>query len=193
MNYLAHLFLAKPDDHSLMGNLLGDFLNGSDLDHFPDKVQAGVHNHRAIDGFTDSHPVVRELRSVFSPARRRFAGIILDVAFDHYLLRYWDKYSTEELDEFYNRVYKSLGETRHLMPERMKMVVTSMLEHRWLDAYLHLDGVGYALDRMSERLRMKNSLPGSIEEVRAHDSAIDQGFREFFPDLMKFVSERNTE
>ncbi len=191
MNYLAHLFLSKTDDHSLVGNLLGDFMNGWDVEDMPPGVLAGLQNHRAIDGYTDSHSVVRELRTLFSPERRRFAGIILDVAFDHYLLKHWDQFSSEDLDSFFDRVYESLNRTMHLMPERMQLVVTSMLSYRWLDTYRELDGVGFALDRMSQRLRVKNALPGSITEVKDNDVAIDSGFCNFFPDLLAFVAERD--
>lgn len=192
MNYLAHLFLSPRDDESIMGNLMGDFMNGTPLESLPPTVQAGVRAHRAIDAYTDDHPEVRDLRTLFSPQRRRFAGIILDVAFDHYLLKHWDRFSAEALEDFLQRVYASLERGHSKMPKRMAGVVSSMLNHRWLDTYRQLDGVGYALDRMATRLRIENSLPGSIEEVQQNDASIDAGFQRFFPELQSFAATLNS-
>ena len=79
MNYLAHLALAQPNHHSLVGNLLGDFCKGVPLNSLPTTILAGLANHRAVDSFTDQHPLVRQSRLLFSAQRRRFAGIALDV------------------------------------------------------------------------------------------------------------------
>jgi len=38
MNFLAHCFLAQPNAESLVGNLLGDFTRGANVDHMPKTV-----------------------------------------------------------------------------------------------------------------------------------------------------------
>ncbi len=76
MNYLAHLLLAADADASRAGNLLGDFTRGS-IDElakiYPAEVIRGIRMHRAVDRFTDSHPIFKECRILLSPERRRFA------------------------------------------------------------------------------------------------------------------------
>ncbi len=92
MNYFAHLTLARPTVPSKVGNLLGDFMRGVREPDLPEAVRLGLHNHRLVDRFTDHHPLVIESRALFSPQRRRFAGVALDVLFDHFLIRHWSRF-----------------------------------------------------------------------------------------------------
>ena len=57
MNYLAHLLLAEPSREGLLGSLLGDFVKGPLGDRYPEQLRRGIVLHRAIDSFTDAHPM----------------------------------------------------------------------------------------------------------------------------------------
>lgn len=185
MNHLAHLFLAKPTVPSRVGNLMGDFAQGLDIDALPAPVRAGLLNHRAIDTFTDEHPEVRACKPLFSHQRRRFAGVALDVLFDHYLLRHWSRFSTADADAFIHESYRDLHLGRHLMPERMARVTGRMMEDNWLGSYRSLDTIGFALDRVASRIRFPNRFAGIIDEIREHDDELEARFLAFFPALLE--------
>ena len=188
MNYLAHLWLAPRERHAMIGNLMGDFrrhLNGMSL---PGAVMRGIETHQRVDRFTDSHPEVQRLKTCFSRKRRRYAGIILDVAFDHFLAVHWDSYATEPRREFIDYSYACLHGGMELMPARMQRVVGYMIGEDWLGSYRELSGVATALDRLSRRMRFENHLHGAAAEVERHYQAIDAGFSRFFPDLVHHVN-----
>lgn len=188
MNYLAHLRLSRRDKHSIIGNLMGDFrrhLNGSLL---PEAVTDGIENHQRVDKFTDGHIEVRELKKYFSRKRRRFAGIILDLAFDHFLAVHWERYSTEPRDEFIGYCYTCLADGMDLMPERMQRIVNYMIRENWLASYRDLSGIDIALNRLSRRIRFENYLQGAIEEVESNYSLIETGFLAFFPELIEYIN-----
>ena len=63
MNYLAHLYLAEQTSEGLLGSLLGDFVKGRLESRFPEAVRRGIVLHRAIDTFTDAHPLHLESRN----------------------------------------------------------------------------------------------------------------------------------
>jgi acyl carrier protein phosphodiesterase len=87
VNHLAHALLAGPNDDVLLGSLLGDFWRGAPDPGWPEGVRAGVVLHRKIDVYTDSHPLVAAARSHFGTPWRRYAGILIDIYFDHVLVR----------------------------------------------------------------------------------------------------------
>ncbi|MEQ8515898.1 MAG: DUF479 domain-containing protein, partial [Chromatocurvus sp.] len=90
MNHLAHALLSTPAPAQRLGNLFGDAVRGPLSGHeLPAEVLDGVRQHRRIDAITDQHPQSAQMRALFPPSLRRYAGIILDVAFDHYLVRKW--------------------------------------------------------------------------------------------------------
>jgi len=187
MNYLAHLFLSPPDDLSRLGNIMADFLRDVDREALPQAVQEGILLHQKIDAFTDSHSTVRELRDLFSPQRKRFSGVVLDVVFDHFLIQHWDKYSVEDLDDFVEGSYTSLRKHEHYMSEHMQRVIGWMIKRDWIRSYRDLSGIEWALDGLAGRLKMVHGFHGSIEEVSEHYETIEQGFLNFFPDLIQLA------
>ena len=101
MNWLAHAFLSSADTDFRLGNLLADIVKGSDLDGMPPEFLAGVRCHRAIDSFTDSHPVPRRSRVRIAGEWGRFSGILIDVFYDHFLAVNWDRYADVPLPAFH--------------------------------------------------------------------------------------------
>ena len=193
MNHFAHLFLARPTVESRIGNLLGDFAQGLDVNGLSAPVKAGLINHRKVDAYTDSHPDVLACKRLFSPQRRRFAGVALDVLFDHYLLRHWSTFASTPQQEFIASVYRDLEAGRHLMPPRMATTTAHMIDNDWFNAYNELDNIGYALDRIAGRIRFRNDFAGIIEEIKTWDPVLEGHFLSFFPNLLAFGPPEQTE
>lgn len=193
MNYLAHLALAQPTSASVQGNLLGDFMRGYHPEHFDLAVQRGLKNHRFVDRYTDQHPKVRLAKSYFSSQRRRFAGIILDISFDHFLINHWSRFYTQPFEHFCEQRYALLQPDLRAMPPSMHRTVTSMLKHRWLGVYSTPEGLARALDNTAARIRFQHRFSGSIFEVMQHYEPLEQAFLDFYPQLMQAVDSENIE
>jgi acyl carrier protein phosphodiesterase len=193
MNFLAHLVLAEATPESRLGNLMGDFCQGIDLNSLPVAVQAGIWRHRAVDRFTDTAAEVREAKALFSKARRRFAPVMIDVLFDHLLLRHWHHVEQRPYDSLCQQIYQDLWQQRALMPPLMATTVTAIVQHDWFASYQHLDQIGLALDRIASRIRFANQFAGSIDEIRLHYSALNQLFLQFYPKLQLFVQQLGPE
>ena len=183
MNYLAHFYLAEQSSEGLLGSLLGDFVKGRLDDRFPASVRRGIALHRAIDSFTDAHPRHLQSRNRISRERRRYAGVIIDVCYDHFLCRHWSQYAGESLSGFTERVYGVLAEHRQELPDRLQRIVARMIAGDWLRSYAELDNVGLALDGIARRIERRNPLAGAQAEIEANYAALDRDFRRFFPDL----------
>lgn len=187
MNHLAHVFLAPDSPEARVGSILGDFSRGVDLSALPDSVKQGVRHHRAVDSYTDQHPDVLASKQVFSRQRRRFAGVALDILYDHFLLKHWDRFSEVERDAFIRRTYRELQEKEHLMPDKMARVTQRIVWNDWFGAYQDLENIGYALDRVAGRIRFRNGFTGIITEIRANQDELERNFLSFFPDLQEFA------
>jgi len=82
----------------MLGSLIGDFVRGRIDPALPPKVRAGIALHRAIDAYTDAHADVAAARALFEPPFRRYAGILLDMWFDHLLARQWARFGEDDGD-----------------------------------------------------------------------------------------------
>ncbi len=189
MNYFAHLVLSQPTVESTVGNLLGDFAKSVKRDALQHSINAGLDNHRAVDRFTDTNPAIQQLKNVFTPKRRRFAGIALDVYFDHLLMRHWQSFDSQPLETVINGFYKRIMDGQNLMPNKhMRLTTKRMVEHDWFNSYQKLDSVAHALDRIASRIRYENDFDNAIEDILANQHNIEAAFLEFFPQLREHIS-----
>ena len=190
MNFLAHFLLTPDDEELLAGQMLGDFLVRGWRERASPRTVSGVELHQAIDAYTDRHPIGMAARNRFPKTYRRYAGIILDVFYDHFLARDFERYSDgEPLDLFSARCYRALQSQRGTAPPRMQRAVDSMTRHDWLGAYASIDGVRGALRGISRRLRRENPLAEAAELLPQMDRALEADFRAFFPQLQEFAQE----
>jgi acyl carrier protein phosphodiesterase len=188
VNYFAHLVLSQPTLESTVGNLLGDFARGIDQSMLDPAILAGLNNHRAVDRFTDGHSRVVELKRCFSARRRRFAGIALDVYFDHLLMNHWQEFDTRNITEVIAEFYTRMEAGQALMPgSEMRRVTSRMVTYDWFGSYQDIDSVAGALDRIAMRIRFPNQFADAIEDLRLHEDLILEVFFDFFPELKAHV------
>lgn len=188
MNVLAHALLAAPDAELMLGSLIGDFVRGRIDPALPPNVRAGIALHRAVDGYTDSHAEVAAARALFAPPFRRYAGILLDVWFDHLLARQWARFGEGDLDEFSDAVRAILDANAALVPERMRSFAAYLRANELPAAYRHTAVIGRALHGMSHRLSRANPLADALPVLVDLHAPLQERFEAFFPDLRNFAS-----
>ena len=187
MNYLAHLYLADDSPESIVGNLLGDFLKGQGTEGYCDEIKKGIRLHQNVDTYTDSHPIVRESKRLISPANRRYAGILVDVFYDHFLAKNWLNYSTVSLQDFTVKVYNILQSYQEILPASLKRGLPQMITKNLLMSYAEISGINMALQRLSLRLKRENNLGTAKEELVANYENFEVNFSQFFPELIDYV------
>jgi len=188
MNYFAHLVLSQPTIESTVGNLLGDFARGIDQSTLDPAILAGLKNHRAVDRFTDNHASVCGIKQYFSPQRRRFAGIALDVYFDHLLMNHWHQFDARNIGDVIAEFYLRMEQGQTLMPGgEMRRVTSRMITNDWFGSYRDIASVAEALDRIAMRIRFANQFANVIDDLRRHEDMILGIFFEFFPELQAHI------
>jgi acyl carrier protein phosphodiesterase len=190
MNFLAHLYLAGDDDGLRLGAMLGDFVRGGmDDSELPPPVQRGILLHRFIDQYLDRLPELVKLRQQFEPPFRRYAGIIIDVAFDHHLALRWEEFSATPLPEFDEDVRELLSRHDHLLPEELKGFMRYAARRGLFSAYRGVDEILYSLTGLGRRLSRSNPLHRVHEIWDQHDAALATGFDEAFPKVRTAVAD----
>lgn len=188
MNYLAHLCLADGSPDSITGNLLGDFVKGNPDGRYAPAVVRGIRLHRAIDRFTDGHPIVCRAVERLGRDRRRFAGIAIDMAFDHFLARSWHEQDPHGFTTMRQYAYAVLLARYDGLPERMQTILPSLTGNDWLGTYARFDGIAHALERISRRLSRPNALAKTADDIERAYGALEQDFQAYWPACRAFAA-----
>ncbi len=189
MNFLAHLHLSGNDPSILVGNFIGDFVKGKQLNEFEAKVQQGISLHRMIDHFTDTHKIVDLSKSRLRGKYRHYAGVIVDIFYDHFLAKNWGQYSNLPLTDFASRCYQTVQMHSAILPERVNYMLPYMIRQNWLVSYAEIEGISQALHGMSRRTKFNSRMEEAPEDLRAHYEEFEGEFTAFYPELQKLAAE----
>ena len=188
MNYLAHLLLAGDKPGAQVGQVLADCISAGSIGMFQADIQAGIRAHQKIDVYSDSHPVYRAARQRLQPPYRRYAGVLLDVYFDHFLAKGWSRHGDgTALAEFAERRYETLRRYRDLPSKRFRLVVDAMTRDNWLVGYSRLGGVERALRGISRRFSRENPVASGATVLLENYAPLRSDFEEFFPQLKEYA------
>jgi acyl carrier protein phosphodiesterase len=188
MNFLAHFQLAWPDEGLVLGALEGDYYKGPLGSELPSDLARGVRLHRAIDAYTDNHAAVAELRRAFPAGLRRYAGILIDLGFDHYLTQHWHSFSTANLPEFNRGVLRTLTGRSDNLSAGSRQMLARLEEFDILNCYHEWQAVTGSAERIGQRFRRGNPLVAIEQEVEPLREGIEDAFLEFYPQLQAFVA-----
>ncbi len=190
MNFLAHAYLSGNNPQVMVGNFIGDFIKGRDLQgKFGHGIARGVELHRAIDDFTDHHEVVRHSKARLWPKYRHYSGVITDIFFDHFLAANWNTYCEEPLPNYAARVYQLVLDQKDIVPERVNQLLPYMMRDNWLVNYGKIEGIRRALSGMARRATFVSKMEEATEDLKVSYDGFQQDFDRFFPELKKYADE----
>lgn len=187
MNFLAHLYLSGSDIDIRLGNFIGDYVKGRHFDGFPIGVQKGITLHRAIDSFTDKHASTHSCIELLRPGYGKYAGVVVDVLFDHVLANEWNKYSDSDLKWFTRRFYFQMVKRYSQLPDRVKQFLPFMIKSNRLYSYKDQAGVKKAIEIMSSVTSLPEHSVYAIEVLNENYSLFSSHFNTLFPEMIDFV------
>ncbi len=191
MNILAHAWLSGHNSAHLVGNFIGDFIKGNPAHPrhaLPPGVVEGIRLHRTIDSFTDSHADVAAVRALLRPRCHKYAGVAVDVFFDHFLAVQFAQLTTETLDEFVGYFYQTLRENDHLLPPRAARMAQYMMAQDWVRHYQTTAGIDRALNGLARRTAFASGLDTAVTDLVTHYDEMNLHFLRFWPQLVAHVA-----
>jgi acyl carrier protein phosphodiesterase len=186
MNFLAHIYLSGDNDLIKIGNFMADGIRGKQFEVFSPEIKKGILLHRAIDTYTDSHPIFRQSTKRLHSNYHHYAGVIVDVFYDHFLAKNWNSYCDEKLEEFVDRFYKSLHENQTILTLKTQNLMPYMMKQNWLVSYRSIDGIKQILTQMDHRTKNESKMRFATNELSEFYLEFENEFTPFFKDLISF-------
>ncbi|GAM10744.1 acyl carrier protein phosphodiesterase [Geobacter sp. OR-1] len=188
MNFLCHLYLSGDDRMLLTGNLMGDFVKGRLEGRYPEPLRNGLILHRRIDSFAHHDSSYQQSRKRIAAQYSLFRGVLVDLFYDHFLVREWGLWSDEPLDHYLGRVRQQVEQQWQLLPPTLQGFLPIIFTEL-IPSYEEVGGVATALDRMSRRVKRPNPLRGGEVELVNNYEGLRDDFLAFMPKALQFVAE----
>ena len=185
MNFLAHLHLSGNSDEIKIGNFIGDFVKGKEMDKYPEGIARGIRLHRTIDSYTDHHSIVSESKARLRQKYRHYSGVIIDVFYDHFLAANWKDYSDVPLEKFARDSYQLVKSRLDELPDRVSNLLYYMSKDDWLYNYQFVEGIRRTLTGMSTRTRFESKMELAHIDLQDHYESFAEEFKRFYPELQE--------
>lgn len=187
MNYLAHAYFSFDHPQILTGNMISDFVKGRKQYDYPESIQQGIRLHRAIDTFTDDHPVTKELKKIFAPAVRLYAGAFVDVVYDHFLALNEAELKEPEWMDFTQTTYGHLNLQQDYFPEQFARMFPYMQQQNWLFNYRYTWGIQNSFGGLTRRAKYLDSSEEAFVLFTENYTEAAQLSDQFIQDVKKFA------
>jgi acyl carrier protein phosphodiesterase len=189
MNYLAHAYLSFNRPGILVGNMISDFVKGKKkYDYAPD-ILTGIDLHRAIDDFTDMHPVTKSARQIFQPVYGLYSGAFMDIAYDYFIANDKQLFEPGSLETFSRDIYDTLDNYTSIFPPRFNQLFPSMKKYNWLLNYRNISGIERSFEGLAYRAVYMSDSEAAFNLFLVNRDKLEYAYRMFFPELIRFTQE----
>lgn len=189
MNLVAHQYLSFNNPSLQIGNLLGEVVKGNKYNEYPNEIKKGILLHRAIDNYTDSHPIVKKSTSYFHSTQHKYAPILVDLIYDYFLIKNWRKNHPTSFQIFKLSCYDLFITNYDNFPHRLQHMLDYLLRHDWFENYSTLNGIQTTLNGISKRTNFDNNLTNALATMQLFEKDIEEDFLIFFPELVDFCKD----
>lgn len=190
MNYLAHAYLSFNDPEILVGNMISDFVKGKQKDTYAVNIRKGIMLHRAIDGFTDTHPATSRAKEFFRPFYRLYSGAFVDIVYDHFLANDSLVFAETEWSVFAKNTYRILDAYAIVLPPRFAAMLPYMKQQDWLFNYRYKWGIENSFRGLTHRAQYMDDSKTAFEIFEKKYALLQDCYNEFMPDVIRHAKEQ---
>ena len=190
MNFLAHIYLSGNNDFIKIGNFMADSIHGKRYLEYSGDLQKGILLHRYIDTITDAHPIYRKSKHRFHEKYGHYAGVIMDIVYDHFLAKNWNSYFNDNLEVYAANFYSLMQRNFDLLTPKTQNLLPYMIEQNWLVQYASLEGLEVILFQMDYRTKHRVNMQEAIVEVNFFYDELESEFKLFFEELQKHSKQK---
>ena len=193
MNFLAHIYLSGDDAEITIGNFIADGIKGKRYLKYPSQIAKGILLHRAIDSYTDQHPIVKQSTARLHENYSHYSGVIVDILYDHFLAKNWNEYHKVSLATYVENFYELLRNNFQILPARIQRMMPYMIADNWLLSYATIPGISKILVQMNVRTKNISGMNLAVVELEQYYTEFEEEFTTFFADLIQYSQNKLAE
>jgi acyl carrier protein phosphodiesterase len=170
--------------------MISDFVKGKKKFDYPEGIQKGIHLHRLIDAYTDTHPATARAKEIFRPHYRLYSGAVIDVLYDHFLATDPGEFTTQSLSAFANTTYTIIGQYTQWLPAGFAAMFPYMQTQNWLLGYSTRQGIQKSLGGLVRRAAYLTESDTAFDLFETNYQLLQDCYRQFWADARPYVREQ---
>ncbi|HJS01190.1 MAG TPA: acyl carrier protein phosphodiesterase, partial [Flavobacterium sp.] len=136
------------------------------------------------------HPVFRQSTKRLHQNYHHYAGVIVDIFYDHFLAKNWSHYSEENLENYTSLFYQSLHNNYEFLSDKTKQILPYIEKQNWLLSYQTIEGIQQILTQMDRRTKNSSNMRFASEELRTHYADFEKEFTLFFEEIKNYCAQK---
>jgi len=193
VNFLAHVFLSGDNFPLAVGNLIADQVKEKEVQNYSIQIQNGIRLHRAIDHFTDTHPIFKECVTELFPIYRHYSRVIVDMYFDHFLAVHWNSLHPTPLKDFSTLFYSRLRTSDIKFSDKLNRFIDALITFNWFEQYRSIEGLENIMNQMDKRTSFNSNFRESTTELIEKYSYFENHFLKFIKLIITFCKLKSSQ
>lgn len=186
MNWLAHIFLSEQEVDFQIANFLADPLKGRVWQGASLDIEKGMHTHKIIDSYTDSHKIFKKSKNTIRD-KGLLRAIIIDITYDYFLTKHWNIFCNIDKKEFIEDFYLKAKERKYFLSPKANEHLLRLINNDVLNRYQSIEKLKISFEkldlRLSKRLLQRDTASSYFDEVSKNIESLEEDFLLFFPQL----------
>ena len=117
----------------------------------------------------------------------KYAGVIVDMFYDHFLAKNWGEYSNLSLEETAHKVYGIILNHYPVLPTKIVRLLPFMIYYNWFVSYKDIDKLKLHFEGMARRTSFISGMEKVTEDLRTDYLLYEKEFKLFFPEVIGFA------
>ena len=125
------------------------------------------------------------MKSEFNGPLRRYAGILIDICFDHYLSKNWGEFHSVPIATFSQEILAQLEQNRPLLSSRAYEMYVFFKRYKVLESFIKWKSILDSAYRTGKRFKVSNPFIDIERTLAPLNSRIEEAFMTFYPKLIR--------
>jgi acyl carrier protein phosphodiesterase len=189
MNFLNHLYFSNESVENTTGLIIGNCAKEVNLQKYNLEILKGMAVDLQIRNFTEKDPAFNRSIERMNTKFNKYSTFIVNIFYDHFLAKNWEKYSDTPLDLFADKMYQLIMKNHSSFPYKIRKFAPEMITKKWITSVASIDGTHQYIKLLSKTERFTTNLDQCLDELIEKYQAYSVDFEEYFTALNEFMKQ----
>lgn len=184
---LSKFYLLQEYPEFLIGAMLEDYINSSNIHQFSKEITDGFHFQKELSAIISAHPAYIECEKLLPRTLHKNSGKILPLFFDHFVRSNWCTLTDVSFEIFENNLTCYFEYYENQIPYKHKQLLRCINKYKWNELLCTISGTHKIMTQLTKYFSFSTNMELSISNLVEHYGLYKSNFIELFTDISKRI------